>query len=139
MDLSQLPAVNAGLNSASATLLVLGYVLIRQRALTAHTICMLGACGTSTLFLISYLYYHYHHGSTKFLGEGIVRVVYFSILISHTILAMVIVPLAILTVVWGLFSKFDKHIKIARWTLPIWLYVSVTGVMIYWMLYQMKY
>lgn len=139
MDLSQLPAVNAGLNSASATLLVLGYVLIRQRALTAHTICMLGACGTSTLFLISYLYYHYHHGSTKFLGEGIVRVVYFSILISHTILAMVIVPLAILTVVWGLFSKFDKHIKIARWTLPIWLYVSVTGVMIYWMLYQMNY
>ena len=136
MDYSTLPAVNAALNATSALLLILGYVFIRQRALTAHTMAMMAACGTSTLFLISYLTYHYHHGSTHFQGHGFIRVVYFAILISHTILAIVIVPLAITTVIRGFRSQFPKHVKIARLTLPIWLYVSVTGVIVYWMLYH---
>lgn len=139
MEISTLPAVNAGLNLTSALLLILGYFFIRQRAVTAHTMTMLGACGTSTLFLISYLTYHYHHGSTPFTGQGWIRVVYFTILISHTILAVVIVPLAILTLVRGLRGRFDKHVRVARITLPIWLYVSVTGVVVYWMLYQMEF
>lgn len=138
MDLSTLPAVNAALNATSALLLVLGYIFIRQRALTAHTMCMLAACGTSTLFLISYLTYHYHHGSTPFQGQGFIRFVYFSILLTHTILAVVIVPLAITTVIRALKSQFPAHIKIARLTFPLWLYVSVTGVVIYWMLYHYK-
>jgi uncharacterized membrane protein YozB (DUF420 family) len=139
MDLSTLPAVNAGLNLTSALLLILGYFFIRQRAVTAHTMTMLGACGTSTLFLISYLTYHYYHGSTPFTGQGWIRVVYFTILISHTILAVVIVPLAIVTLVRGLRGRFDKHVRVARITLPLWLYVSVTGVVVYWMLYQMEF
>src|SRR5690242_15929812 len=109
MNLSQLPAINASLNSASAVLLILGYFLARQRAITAHTICMLGACLTSSLFLASYLYYHYHHGSTKFMGEGWIRPVYFAILISHTILAVVQVPLIIMTLVRAFQSRFEKH------------------------------
>ena len=134
MDLSKLPTLNAGLNSISAILLVAGYLFIRQRAIKAHTICMVTACLTSTLFLISYLTYHFFHGSTKFLGQGWIRPVYFSILISHTILAVVVAPLAILTFLRGILGQFQKHIKIARITFPIWLYVSVTGVLIYWML-----
>ena len=137
MDISQLPAVNASLNAASAFLLTLGYIFIRQRAITAHTMCMLAACGTSTLFLISYLYYHYHHGSTPFPGQGAVRIFYFTILISHTVLAIVIVPLAITTLYRGLRGQFPKHVAIARVTLPLWLYVSVTGVVVYWMLYRL--
>ena len=137
MDLSILPAVNAGLNSTSALLLTLGYIFIRQRAITAHTMCMLAACGTSTLFLISYLFYHYHHGSTPFAGQGPVRLVYFAILISHTTLAVVIVPLAIVTLARGLRGNFSKHVRLARVTLPLWLYVSVTGVVVYWMLYRL--
>lgn len=137
IELSKLPAVNAGLNTASALLLVLGYVFARQRALTAHTMAMLAACGTSTLFLISYLTYHFYHGSTRFQGTGLLRGIYFAILISHTILAVLIVPLAVMSVFYGLSSKFPKHVKIARITLPLWLYVSVTGVVIYWMLYRL--
>ena len=136
MDISSLPSVNAALNATSALLLTLGYVFIRQRALTAHTMAMMAACGTSTLFLISYLTYHYHHGSEHFQGHGFIRIVYFTILISHTILAVVIVPLAITTVIRGFLSQFPKHVKIARVTFPLWLYVSITGVVIYWMLYH---
>ena len=136
MDLSILPSVNAALNFTSALFLILGYVFIRQRAITAHTMCMLAACGTSTLFLISYLYYHYHHGSTHFLGQGWIRPVYFLILISHTILAVVIVPMAITTLYRALRSQFVRHSQIARKTLPLWLYVSITGVAVYWMLYR---
>ena len=139
MNLASLPAVNAGLNLTSALLLILGYIFIRQRAITAHTMTMLGACGTSTLFLVSYLTYHFHHGSTRFTGEGWIRLVYFAILISHTVLAVTIVPLAIVTLVRGLRGRFDKHVAIARVTLPLWLYVSVTGVVVYWMLYQMEF
>lgn len=137
IDISRLPMINAALNVSSAFFLTLGYIFIRQRAITAHTMCMLAACGTSTLFLISYITYHIHHGATRFPGEGFVRVVYFSILISHTILAVVIVPLAILTLYRGLRGQFSKHVPIARITLPIWLYVSVTGVLVYWMLYHL--
>jgi len=132
-----LPSVNAGLNIATFLLLTLGYVFIRQRAITGHTMAMLGACGTSTLFLISYLYYHYHHGSQHFMGQGWIRAVYFFILITHTILAIVIVPLAITTLYRGLRGRFQKHVKIARITFPLWIYVSVTGVVVYWMLYRL--
>lgn len=134
-----LPSINASLNLASALLLVLGYTLIRQRAITGHTICMLAACGTSTLFLASYLYYHYHHGSTPFPGRGWVRPVYFLILISHTILAAAVPFLVILTLYRAFRSQFTRHVWIARITLPIWLYVSVTGVLVYWMLYRMTW
>lgn|SRR3989338_6015764 len=136
MDISKLPALNAALNSASAVFLVLGYIFIRQRALTGHTMSMLAAFGTSTLFLISYLYYHWHHGSTPYLKTGVIRWVYFSILISHTFLAVVNLPLALTTIILGLRGKFGKHVRIARITFPIWLYVSITGVVIYWMLYH---
>ena len=139
MDLSIFPSINAALNTTSALLLILGYTLIRQRAITGHTICMLAACGTSTLFLISYLYYHFHHGTTRFLGTGLIRPVYFILLISHTILAVVIVPLVIMTLYRAFRSQFGRHMKIARITLPIWLYVSVTGVVVYWMLYRVNW
>lgn len=135
-DLTALPSINAGLNLTTATLLVLGYILVRQRAITGHKICMCAATLTSTLFLISYLYYHYHHGSTRFQGQGWIRPVYFTILITHTILAIVQLPLIFLTLFWAFRSRFDKHIRIARITLPVWLYVSVTGVIVYWMLYR---
>lgn len=136
MDISKLPALNAALNSASAVFLVLGYVFIRQRALTGHVMSMLAAFGTSILFLVSYLYYHAHHGSTPYLKTGVIRWVYFSILISHTILAVVNLPLSLTTIILGLRGKFGKHVRIARITFPIWLYVSGTGVVIYWMLYH---
>jgi uncharacterized membrane protein YozB (DUF420 family) len=137
MDLSKLPALNAALNATSAFLLVLGYFFIRRRLIKSHTMCMMMACGTSTLFLISYLYYHFHHGSTRFQGEGFIRPVYFSILISHTILAAVILPLVIVTVVRAFSGNFSKHAAIARITYPVWLYVSFTGVLIYFMLYHL--
>ncbi|MEE2822881.1 MAG: DUF420 domain-containing protein [Acidobacteriota bacterium] len=139
IEIQNLPALNASLNGTSGVLLILGYIFIRQRKLKAHAICMLGAFFISILFLISYLVYHYFAGSTAFLGEGWIRSLYFSILISHIVLAIVIVPLAIVTVARGLKENFDKHRSIARWTLPLWLYVSVTGVIIYLMLYQSGY
>lgn len=136
MDVSKLPALNAALNATSGLLLILGFIFIRQRAIKAHTICMVTACLTSTLFLISYLTYHYYHGSTRFQGQGFIRWVYFGILLTHTILAVVITPLAIITFFQGLLGRFQKHVKIARITFPLWLYVSVTGVVIYLMLYH---
>ena len=137
--LSLLPSLNAGLNATSALLLILGFIFIRQGAWTAHALCMCSAMGTSTLFLISYLTYHYFHGATPFPGQGWVRPVYFTILISHTVLAALVPPLAIVTLTRALRSQFDRHAKIARWTFPIWLYVSVTGVLIYGMLYRMTW
>jgi uncharacterized membrane protein YozB (DUF420 family) len=136
LSLSDLPAMNATLNGTSAILLSLGYYFIRQRAISAHKRCMLGAFVASTLFLISYLVYHYHVGSVRFTGSGGIRTVYFAILISHTILAAVIVPLVLITLSRAWKARFEKHKRIARWTLFLWLYVSVTGVVIYWMLYQ---
>lgn len=137
MELSVLPAVNASLNASSALLLLLGYAFIRQRAITAHTICMLGSCGTSALFLASYLIYHFFHGATRFPGQGFVRWVYYAVLVSHTVLAVVIVPLVLVTLSRALRGRFDSHAALARVTLPLWLYVSVTGVIVYWMLYRL--
>ena len=137
LALTDLPSLNAVLNASSAVLLVSGYRYIRRRQVTAHQRCMLAACVTSTLFLLSYLIYHYNVGSMPFRGQGWVRPVYFTILISHTILAAAIVPLVLVTLFRAWKANFAKHARIAKWTLPIWLYVSVTGVVIYWMLYQL--
>ena len=137
MRVTDLPAVNALLNATSAGLLLAGYVLIRQRRLEAHRRVMLAAVACSTLFLVCYLVYHAQVGSVRFRGQGTVRTVYFTILITHTVLAVTIVPLVAVTLVRGLRGRFDRHRRIARVTLPLWGYVSVTGVVIYWMLYRM--
>jgi putative membrane protein len=131
-----LPHLNALLNSASAILLITGYAYIRRQRVKEHRACQVSAVITSALFLISYLTYHYYHGATRFAGQGIVRVAYFTILISHTILAVVIVPMVLITLYRAVRSDFERHRRIARWTLPIWIYVSVTGVLVYLMLYQ---
>ena len=136
MTTSDLPTLNAILNSISAALLCVGYFFIRNGNQRAHRNCMIGAFTTSALFLISYLTYHYLHGSTKFQGQGIARTIYFAILLTHTILAAAIVPMVLITLSRALKERFDKHRRIARWTLPAWLYVSVTGVVVYLMLYQ---
>ena len=130
------PAINASLNGASAVLLFTGRAFIKRKNMRAHRAFMIAAVATSSLFLISYLYYHYHVGSVHFQGQGWSRPLYFSILISHTILAAAIVPLVIITLSRALRERFDRHRAIARWTYPLWLYVSVTGVVIYLMLYQ---
>jgi putative membrane protein len=136
LAISDLPLLNATLNGIAAILLVTGYLFIKQGRRRQHQWCMLGALTTSALFLVSYVTYHLHAGSRPFPGQGPIRVVYFAILITHVILAAVIVPLALLTAVRGLKSQFEKHVRIARWTFPVWLYVSVTGVVIYLMLYE---
>jgi len=132
---AQLPAFNAALNSLSAVFLFAGYLFIRAKNREAHRACMLAAFFCSTLFLISYLVYHFQVGSVGFKGQGWIRPVYFTILITHTMLATAVVPLALITLVRAWRERFDAHRRIARWTLPIWLYVSVTGVVIYLMLY----
>ena len=134
--ISYLPHVNACLNATSAVLLFTGYTFIRSRNVAAHRACQIAALVVSLLFLASYLTYHYHHGSTRFQGAGIVRPIYFTILTSHTILAIVIVPLVTLTFYRALRNDFVRHRRIARITLPLWLYVSITGVIVYLMLYQ---
>ena len=131
-----LPHVNAILNSTSALLLLAGFRFIRLGRIAAHRNCQISAFVTSSLFLISYLTYHYYHGATRFAGQGIVRPFYFTILTTHTILAIVIVPLILLTLYRAARGDFIRHRRIARWTLPLWLYVSVTGVIVYLMLYQ---
>jgi uncharacterized membrane protein YozB (DUF420 family) len=136
-DLSIIPTIDAVLNTTSAVLLSFGYYFIRRKNIPAHKACMLGAVGTSTLFLAFYLTYHYFHGTTRFAGTGTVRTIYLSILGTHTVLAAAIVPLVMLTLSRALARRFDRHKRIARWTLPIWLYVSVTGVIVYWMLYHL--
>ena len=134
---SALPGVNATLNGICALLLTLGYLMIRRKKVGAHKICMGCAFGVSILFLVSYLTYHYHVGSVRFTGQGWIRPVYFTVLISHTILAVVIVPMAIMTIYRALRGRFERHVRIARWTLPLWIYVSLTGVAVYWMLYRL--
>jgi len=136
-DYSVLPAVNATLNATSGVFLLTGYVLIKRRQITAHRNTMLAAFTSSTLFLISYVVYHYHAGSRPFLGQGPIRVVYFGILISHVILAIVILPFIISTLTKGLRGQYARHKRVAKWTFPLWMYVSVTGVIVYLMLYQM--
>ena len=137
MSIADLPALNAALNAIAATLLVIGYALIRRRRILAHRRVMLAAFTTSALFLASYLVYHANIGSRPFPGQGPIRLVYFAILITHVILAAAILPMALITLSHALRARFDRHVPIARWTLPIWLYVSVTGVIVYLMLYRM--
>ena len=135
--LESFPSINAGLNGTCALLLLVGYFLIRNKQPALHQACMLLAFVVSVLFLSSYLYYHAHHGATRFQGVGWIRPVYFGILITHTVLAPVVTVLSILTLVLGLTQRLEKHKRVARWTLPAWLYVSATGVVIYWMLYRL--
>lgn len=139
MEFTDLPAVNATLNGIATLLLVTGWFFIRSGRRLAHRNCMIAALACSALFLVSYLVYHAQVGSVRFQGEGPIRVVYFSILITHTILAAAVPVLALLTAWRALRERFDSHRRIARWTLPIWLYVSITGVVVYWMLYQLEF
>lgn len=134
--ISYLPHINACLNGTSALLLMSGYSFIRSGNVAAHRTCQVSALAVSLLFLASYLTYHYHHGATRFQGTGLARPIYFTVLTSHTILAMVIVPLVVLTFYRAFRQDFTRHRRIARITLPLWLYVSITGVIVYLMLYQ---
>ena len=136
-DVHDLPAVNASLNALAAVLLVTGYVLIRRRQWVAHRNVMTAALACSVLFLASYLIYHANVGSKPFPGQGPIRAVYLTILLTHIVLAAVILPMALVTANRGLRARFDRHVPLARWTLPLWMYVSVTGVVIYLMLYQL--
>ena len=136
-EVTDLPEVNATLNAISALLLVTGYILIRRGQTQEHRLCMLAAFVTSALFLASYVVYHLNVGSVAFTGQGTIRIVYFTILISHIILAIIILPMVIVTLRRALRGQLESHRRIAKWTLPLWLYVSVTGVVVYWMLYQM--
>ena len=137
MNISDLPLLNATLNFSSFLLVAAGFYFIKQKNIRAHKFCMLAALVVSALFLTSYLVYHYNVGSVKFTKEGWLRSVYFPLLLSHTILAVVIVPLIIRTTFLGLKNRFSQHTSIAKWTLPLWMYVSVTGVIVYLMLYQL--
>ena len=136
MSLSDLPTLNAALNATSAVLLALGWTAIRRGRRELHRRCMLGALTTSALFLTSYLVYHAQVGSVRFTGQGWVRIVYFAILLSHTVLAVVIAPFVVVTVTRALRANFEAHRRLARLTLPLWAWVSVTGVVVYWMLYR---
>ena len=134
--ITALPTVNATLNAIAAVLLICGFVMIKRGRIQMHRRFMLSAFATSALFLISYVVYHANVGSKPFEGQGTIRVVYFAILISHVVLAAIILPMALITLTHALRERFERHVPIARWTLPIWLYVSVTGVVVYAMLYH---
>jgi len=136
VSVHDLPAINATLNGISAVLLVIAWILILNRRIDAHRRVMLAAFTTSSLFLVCYVIYHAQVGSVRFTRQGIVRPLYFGILITHVTLAAAVLPLAIVTLSRGLKARYDRHRAIARWTLPIWLYVSVTGVLVYVLLYQ---
>jgi len=137
VTVSDLPALNATLNATSAVLLTTGWILIRRGRIAQHRAVMISAVCTSALFLISYLVYHAQVGSVPFTKQGPIRAVYFTILLTHTVLAATIVPLVLVTLTRALRARYERHRRIARWTMPIWLYVSVTGVIVYLMLYQM--
>jgi putative membrane protein len=137
MSVRDLPTLNAALNATSALLLLWGFLLIRRGRREAHRRVMIAALCSSSLFLVSYLVYHAQVGSVRFQGQGPVRTLYFAILLTHTVLAVAIVPLVLVTVTRALRGRFDKHRRIARITLPLWAYVSVTGVVVYWMLYRL--
>jgi putative membrane protein len=139
LDVHALPAVNASLNALAAVLLVTGYVLIRRRHWIAHRNVMTAALACSVLFLTSYLVYHAQVGSVRFPGTGVPRTLYLTILATHTVLAAAVPVLAGITVVRAWRRRYPQHKRLARWTLPIWLYVSVTGVVVYWMLYRMTW
>ena len=135
IPLESLPKLNASLNAACTAFLVLGFIFIRNGKIRYHRFCMIVAFLCSTVFLGSYVYFHVHAGVIRFGGRGWIRTVYLAILIPHTILAMVIVPLILITLSLALRERFGSHRAIARWTLPLWLFVSVTGVIVYWLLY----
>jgi len=137
LAITDLPALNAILNLISSVLLGTGYYFIRKRNIPAHKACMVAALITSTAFLTSYVIYHFNVGSVPFTKQGWLRPVYFLILIPHVILAMVSLPFILRTAYLGLTSRFDKHVRVARWTFPVWMYVSITGVIVYLMLYQL--
>jgi uncharacterized membrane protein YozB (DUF420 family) len=136
MTVHDLPGLNASLNATAAILLLTGFVFIRQRRVPAHRACMIAALAVSCLFLVSYIVYHAQVGSVRFQGRGWIRPVYFTILGTHTVLAIAIVPLVLITLRRALRGEFPRHKRLAHWTLPLWLYVSVTGVVIYWLLYH---
>jgi uncharacterized membrane protein YozB (DUF420 family) len=136
VDVHSLPAINASLNALSGVLLLIGYVLIRRRRIELHRRFMIAAFVTSSLFLACYLVYHYQVGNVRFTRQGFVRPVYFTILITHVTLAALVLPLALITLSRALKARFPQHRRIARWTFPVWLYVSVTGVLVYVLLYQ---
>jgi putative membrane protein len=137
MSIQQLPAINASLNFLSTVFILIGWWFIRHQYKRSHMVAMITAVITSTIFLGCYLYYHFHtHAVTHFTATGMIRPIYFTLLISHVLLAFAVPPLVICTLVPALRSRFDKHRRIAKWTLPIWLYVSITGVLVYLMLYQ---
>ena len=137
MDVRDLPALNATLNSISTMLLLFGYYFIKRKEIERHRLCMVLAFLTSCLFLVSYLIYHYYAGSVPFHGQGWIRSVYFTILITHIVLAATVPVLALITLYRALKRDFKRHRAIARWAWPIWMYVSVTGVMVYVMLYEL--
>ena len=137
MSIRDLPALNAALNATAAVLLVWGYTLIRRRRVAAHRRVMLAAFVVSCLFLAGYLLYHARVGTVRFAHTGALRAAYLTILVTHSLLAAAVPPLAVITLARGLAARYDRHRRMARWTLPIWLYVSVTGVVVYAMLYQM--
>jgi uncharacterized membrane protein YozB (DUF420 family) len=137
MSVTDLPALNATLNAVATVLLTAGWILITRKQRDAHRLCMLSAFGVSAAFLTSYLIYHFNVGSVPFQKTGTIRTVYLTILFTHIVLAAAIVPMILVTLSRALSQRFDKHRKIARWTMPLWLYVSVTGVVIYVMLYRM--
>ena len=135
-DLSIFPALNASLNAVTGVLLVTGHSFIQRKRVMAHRACMLAAFASSTVFLACYLYYHFHAGVIRFQGHGWIRPIYFTLLVSHTILALVVVPMVLVTLTRAVRSNFLRHRDIARWTYPIWLYVSVTGVLVYFFVYR---
>ena len=137
MSVSSLPSLNAALNTTSAVLLLAGWLLIRSGRRDAHRRTMIAAFASSTLFLVCYLVYHAQVGSVRFTGQGPVRTLYFALLLSHTVLAAAIVPLVLVTLSRGLRGRFEAHRQLARYTLPLWLWVSVSGVAVYWMLYRL--
>jgi uncharacterized membrane protein YozB (DUF420 family) len=137
VTIRDLPTLNAILNTSCAVLLVVGWTLIRRRRREAHRLAMLAALGLSAAFLASYLVYHFEVGSVRFAGQGLLRAVYFAVLLSHTLLAAAIVPLVLITLVCALRGRFEAHRALARWTLPVWMWVSVSGVVVYWMLYRL--
>ena len=137
MTVTDLPALNATLNATCAILLVIAWVLIKRGRIRQHRAVMIAAVSTSALFLVSYLIYHAQVGSVRFTRTGAIRTVYFTILLTHTVLAAAIVPMVLVTLSRGLTGRYDPHRRIARWTMPIWLYVSITGVIVYLMLYQL--
>jgi uncharacterized membrane protein YozB (DUF420 family) len=137
VPLASFPSLNASLNAAAAVLLVLGWILIRSGRREAHRWVMLAAFACSAIFLACYLYYHYHAGSVRFQKTGPIRTVYFSILLTHTILAVAVLPMILRTLFLAAKGRFEEHRRAARWAFPVWLYVSVTGVTVYWMLYRL--